>query len=146
MFYVRIKHRNFHINLQVSNHWCNFVAIMVRGCINIWRILVGIMALNVAIVLVGIPISFALHTHSQVDCESGHGHSHHQAPGKTSDDCELCVFYAYFVPKNTDSWPIFSFDAPSVSRTEHRSILPSENASSAFLGKYTTRGPPIDLV
>lgn len=105
----------------------------------------GVLALNMAIVLIGIPISYAFHTHEheQIDCASEHGHDHH-LPDPTSEegDCDLCAFYAFYAPKDAEAFPIYSFEIFDFIYAIHVDKLRFEQPCSVFVDIQTTRGPP----
>lgn len=106
--------------------------------------LTGIIAFAMVAVLVGIPISYALHTHAhdETACHEGHAHGHSESQGVPEDACELCAFYAYYVPKEAEAVPFFTFGVPAMPLPIHIDKLRAGQPCTAFVRPDANRGPP----
>lgn len=102
------------------------------------------LALCLTLLIVGIPITQAFHTHSDEAhlCAEHHGHEHHHdTESQDNTSCDLCQFYAHFAPKEPYLFSIFSFDTPLVAQSV---ILDSYLAiyDGRTIHHSADRGPP----
>lgn len=110
----------------------------------ILKLLTGVLTFVMAVVLVGIPISYSLHTHHHEPevCETDHVHTQHDPHATPEQTCELCAFYAYYAPKEAEYFPVFSFEVPAIPRSIHVDKLRVGTPCTAFILTRNGRAPP----
>ncbi|MBK1440694.1 hypothetical protein JHJ32_11905 [Parapedobacter sp. ISTM3] len=106
------------------------------------------LAMCMVIAVVGVPLTFAMHTHSHDQGLCGdHDHHEHSSHQSDAQECNLCTFYAHYVPKVTYSGPSFICCAPVVPWR----VLPARPLDCGVLCKglgavYINKGPPASLI
>lgn len=117
--------------------------IMTGDTSHIFRLFVQVIFLNISLLLIGIPVIHALHTH----VESQEGYLSQSA--HNSDDgqaCGLCASFARFVPREATHTPSFDFNAPVVLRASVFLQAPDEQICDGLPQGYTSRGPPANFL
>lgn len=111
--------------------------------VHIVRWLSALIVLAVVVVLVGIPISYSLHTHTHSACPDGYAHAPETPLEWPEGSCELCVFYAYYAPREAQVFPAFSFMSAEVPWPVYANKRRAGKPCTAFVSNNANRGPPM---
>ena len=113
--------------------------------VHIMKRLTGLIVFAVMVALVGIPISYSLHTHAPEHdtCVAGHSHAPETPQEWPDGACGLCVFYAYYAPRDAQFFPAFSFVVAAVPGPVQVNALRAGKPRTAFVLDNANRGPPM---
>lgn len=106
-----------------------------------FRLFVQVIFLNMALVLIGIPVIHALHTHVESSQQEGYlsQSAHDPDDGQA---CGLCASFARFVPREANPALSFDFNAPIALLPTVFLQAPGKQLCEGLQRGHTDRGPP----
>ncbi len=111
--------------------------------IHMSRFFMLLIAMSMIMAVISIPIMYVMHTHSHEEerCDS---HTHHKSDPDSGDtkECNLCEFYAQYIPKDANPTPPFVFQIPVAPLATQFRLLECEDPCDGLRDGYANKGPP----